>query len=227
MLREKKQILLVEDEIEAAEIIRDYLQQADFDVELCHTGNGVIEKTRESEPDLLLLDIMLPEVDGITICRQIRAFSEVPIMMLTARVDEVDRLIGYELGADDYICKPVNPREILARVKAVLRRLEHSHTPHEEVLSLDKANLMAVYKGRRLDLTQTEFRLLNLLSKKEGKIFSRKQIKEKIYDDADAASDRSIDTCVKKLRKKIGAIEVGESPIRSVYGAGYKYERVH
>lgn len=226
MLQEKKRILLVEDETDFAEIVRDYLQQADYVVELCHTGVGVVERVQIAQPQLILLDIMLPGVDGITICRKIRAFSEVPVIMLTARVDEIDRLIGYELGADDYICKPVNPREILARVKAVLRRLDKTTAADQAALALDESRLLAVYKGQRLDLTPTEFRLLKLLSSKEGLIFSRKQIKEKIYDDPNEASERSIDTCIKKLRKKIGAVDVGESPIRSIYGAGYKYEDI-
>lgn len=239
MPNKKNPILLIEDEIDVAEIVRDYLQQADYSVELIHTGAGVVERVRASNPRLILLDIMLPEVDGITICREIRAFSEVPIIMLTAKVDEIDRLQGYKLGADDYICKPVNPREILARVETVLRRFKHAPASDqispelkptleaklEPRLELNESRLLAIYQGARLDLTVTEFRLLKLLYTKEGQIFSRKQIKAKIYSDQKEASDRAIDTCVKKLRKKMSEAYSGVNPIHSIYGLGYKFER--
>lgn len=219
-------ILLVEDEVEVAEIIRDYLQQAGYAVELIHTGSGVVELIRTSPPQLVLLDIMLPEVNGITICKEIRSFSEVPVIMLTAKVDEIDRLLGYDLGVDDYICKPVNPREILARVKAVLRRSSHTPVVDQDLLKLDESRLLAVYQGKRLDLTTTEFRLLKMLFAKEGKIFSRKQIQTKIYSNENESSERAVDTCVKKLRSKMSKVATGDSPIHSIYGLGYKFERI-
>ena len=222
----KERVLLVEDEIDVAEIIRDYLQQSGYSVELVHTGAGVIDMVRASPPDLLLLDIMLPEVDGVTICKEIRSFSDLPIIMLTAKVDEIDRLLGYDLGADDYICKPVNPREILARVKAVIRRFNQVPSNDQTQLKLDESRLLAIYHGKRLNLTATEFRLLKLLYRKEGRILSRKQIKDKIYTDQNDASDRAVDTCVKKLRNKMGKEVSGDSPIHSVYGLGYKFERL-
>ena len=226
MSNKKAQILLVEDEIEVAEIVRDYLQGADYSVELVHTGAGVVDMVRDSPPELILLDIMLPEVDGATICKEIREFSEVPVVMLTAKVDEIDRLLGYDLGADDYICKPVNPREILARVQAVLRRFNQSPNNDSTLLELDDSKLLALYKGERLELTATEYRLLKLLYKKEGRIFSRKQIKDKIYLNQNDASDRAVDTCVKKLRNKMSKVASGDTPIHSVYGLGYKYENM-
>jgi len=218
------QILLVEDEIETAEIVADYLRPADYSVELSHTGANVVEMVRSSPPNLILLDIMLPEKDGITICKEIRGFSDVPIIMLTAKVDEIDRLLGYDIGADDYICKPVNPREILARVNTVLRRLEKNGATDKSLLGFDDSRLLATYQGKRLDLTLTEYKLLKLLHKGEGKIYSRQQIKKKIYDTPSDASDRAVDTCVKKLRNKINKVATGESPIRSIYGVGYSYE---
>ena len=170
MASEKHHILVVEDETEVAAIVGDYLKNAYYSLELVHTGGGVVDMVRKSPPDLILLDIMLPEVDGVEICRQIREFSQIPIIMLTAKVDEIDRLLGYDLGADDYICKPVNPREILARVTAVLRR--HNFVPinDKDLLVMDDASLLAVFKGKRLDLTATEYRMLKLLYSKEGKI---------------------------------------------------------
>lgn len=222
---EKKTILLVEDEIEVAEIIRDYLQQADYSVELMHTGAGVVDHIRATPPKLILLDIMLPEVDGVSICKEIRTFSDVPVIMLTAKVDETDRLQGYDLGADDYICKPVNPREILARVKTVLRRYQSVPRVDKSLLILEESELLAIYQGKRLNLTKTEFQVLKLLYRKEGKIFSRQRIKEKIYEDPDSASDRAVDTCIKKLRQKMSKEVNGDNPIRSIYGLGYKFER--
>lgn len=220
----KQKILLVEDEIETAEIIRDYLDQAHYSVQLFNTGVGVVEKVKNSEVDLILLDIMLPGVDGTTICREIRTFSDVPIIMLTARVDEVDRLIGYEIGADDYICKPVNPREILVRVKAVLRRGSGSSESNKPILKLNGSSQSAVYKGKTLNLTSTEIRLLTLLSENEGKIFTRTEILDLLSEKTLTSSERSVDTCVKKLRKKMETVAEGETPIRSVYGMGYKFE---
>ena len=221
----KKRILLVEDQIDVAEIIRDYLIGAGYAVDLIHTGKGVVDSVRTSPPQLMLLDLMLPEVDGITICEEIRAFSQVPIIMLTAKVDEIDRMLGYDLGADDYICKPVNPREVLVRVNAVLRRSEPSSPEDQILLEMDESRLLAKYRGVRLDLTKTEFRLLKLLSGKEGKIFSRQQIRQKIYDTTKESSDRAVDTCVKKLRNKMSKISEADNPVQSVYGVGYKYER--
>lgn len=225
MPHNKQRILLVEDEIETAEIIGDYLENTGYLVELMHTGARVVERVSKTSPDLVLLDIMLPEVDGITICKQIRASSDVPIILLTAKVDEVDRLLGYDLGADDYICKPVNPREILARVKAVLRRTTPSSDSDQEILTLDKSRQLAVYRGQRLKLTRMEFSLLRLLFDNEGKVFNRQQIKDKIYSDPGSTSDRAVDTCIKKLRHKMNLVTPEESPIHSIYGVGYKFER--
>lgn len=219
-------ILLVEDEVDVAEIIRDYLQQADYSVKLAHSGAGIVELVKKSPPQLLLLDIMLPEVDGVTICREIRSFSKIPIIMLTAKVSEIDRLLGYELGADDYICKPVNPREILARVKTILRLYRHVPTSDYQLLELDEAQLLATYHGSKLKLTKTEFRLLKLLYENKGKVLSRKNIREKIYSEQSEASDRAIDTCVKKLRKKMTEVTDEDNPLHSIYGLGYKYESI-
>lgn len=224
MSGEVKHILFVEDEVKAADIITRYLLKAGYSVDTTHTGEGVIESVRESEPDLILLDIMLPEVDGITICREIRSFSDVPIILLTARVDELDRILGFDTGADDYICKPVNPREILARVKAALRRSGPSLPKSRTILEFDDSRLLATYKGQRLDLTLKEFQLLKMLHSGDGKIFTREQIRKKIYGTSRGNNSRTVDAAIKKLRDKISSVVEGESPIRSVYGAGYSFE---
>ena len=221
----KNRILLVEDEIPVATIIKDYLQQAEFSVEVMHSGAGVIEAVRISPPHLILLDIMLPQVDGITLCREIRNFSDVPVIMLTAKIMENDRLLGYDLGADDYICKPVKPREILARVKAVLNRYDSIPTTTDDFLVMREDQLLALYQGKRLELTQAEFRLLNCLYQNEGTILSRKEIKKRAFRNQNETSDRVVDTLIKVIRNKINQLGGGENPIRSVYGVGYKFER--
>ena len=220
-------ILLVEDQVELAELLRDYLLNEDYEVEVRHTGHRIIEQVRNAEPDMLLLDLMLPGTDGMTICRSIRRFSDVPIIMVTARTEEIDRLLGLEIGADDYICKPVRPREVVARVKAVLRRTlrQPDELASEKSLTIDEARYLAFYDGQPLDLTPLEFRLLQRLAHAPGRVYSRDQLLQTIHDDERIVSDRAIDTHIKNLRKKLAALVPGEdNPIRSIYGVGYKLE---
>jgi two-component system response regulator BaeR len=167
---------------------------------------------------------MLPGKDGMDICKEIRSFSNVPIIMVTARIEEIDRLLGLELGADDYICKPFSPREVVARVKAVLRRSGGQTTLRTKGLLLEEASLQASWNGRKLDLTSVEFKLLQHLAAHPGRIFSREQLMDRIYADRRIVSDRTIDSHIKKLRKKIETASPGEDLIRSVYGVGYKFE---
>lgn len=223
---ETVRILLVEDQVELAELLRDYLLQEDFDVEMRHTGDGVVDAIRAREPHMLLLDLMLPGVDGLTICRDVRTFSDVPIIMITARVEEIDRLLGLEIGADDYICKPVRPREVVARVKAVLRRtLRNATAPQDKTLSLDSERYRARLNGQELDLTPLEFRLLQHLACTPGRVYSRDQLLRAAHDDSRAVGDRAIDTHIKNLRRKMSAhLPEGANPIHSVYGVGYKLE---
>lgn len=220
-------ILIVEDEVELAEIFRDYLYAGEYDVSMIHTGEGVVELVKSSPPDLILLDLMLPEVDGLTICKQVREFSNVPIIMITAKVDEIDRLLGLDIGADDYICKPAKPREVVARIRAVLRRtLQPTATTEvsQSPLEIDLNAFKATYDGVEIDLTRVEFRLLDLLNSNPGTIFSRNQIMKEIYNDGRVVNDRSIDSHIKNLRQKLSVISKLENPIRSVYGVGYKLE---
>ncbi len=219
-----RKILVVEDEPKLASLLRDYLEQAGFDPHCLGDGREVVSWVRENAPDLVLLDLMLPGRDGMEICREIRSFSGVPIVMVTARVEEIDRLLGLELGADDYICKPFSPREVVARVKAVLRRAGGQPAPAVHGLSLDKDRFRATLHGRELGLTAVEFQLLRILAENPGRIFSRSRLMDGIYPDRRAVSDRTIDSHVKKLRRKIAAAAPGEEWIRSLYGAGYKLE---
>jgi len=217
-------ILIVEDEPKLAALLRDYLQQAGFEASLLDNGLEVAPRVREQAPDLILLDLMLPGKDGLEVCKEIRSFSAVPIVMVTARVEEIDRLLGLELGADDYICKPFSPREVVARVKAVLRRAGAAAI-QAEGLVLDESRYLATLHGHDLDLTAVEFKLLHFLTLNPGRIYSRTQLMDRIYPDQRTVGDRTIDSHIKKLRKKLAAVAPNEELIHSVYGVGYKFER--
>jgi two-component system response regulator BaeR len=176
------------------------------------------------KPDLVLLDLMLPGMDGIEVCKLLRRRSNVPIIMVTARVDEIDRLLGLELGADDYICKPFSPREVVARVKAVLRRSELvSDGILHQGLEIDDSKFTARLNGKDLCLTSVEFALLKTLSAISGRVFSRDQLMNAMYSDYRVVSDRAVDTHVKNLRKKLASASGGEDMIKSVYGLGYRF----
>jgi len=217
-------ILIVEDEPKLASLLRDYLLQAGFSVEILADGLAVVPWVREHTPQLILLDLMLPSRDGMEICKEVRSFSTVPVVMVTARVEEIDRLLGLELGADDYICKPFSPREVVARVKAVLRRAGPGCTVRNQGLQLDESRYQALLHGRDLELTAVEFKLLSFLAANPGRIYSRNQLMDRIYADQRTVSDRTIDSHIKKLRKKIADAAPEEELIHSVYGVGYKFE---
>jgi two-component system, OmpR family, response regulator BaeR len=219
-----EKILIVEDEAKLASLLSDYLKEAGFSSILLDDGARAVEGIREQKPDLVLLDIMLPGKDGMAICRDVRTFSRVPIIMVTARVEEIDRLLGLELGADDYICKPFSPREVVARVKAVLRRTRDGRTVQLQELVLDADRYKALLRGKDLELTAVEFKLLQLLVNTPGRIYGRQQIMEKIYPDDRFVSDRTIDSHIKKLRKKMELAAPDACLIHSVYGVGYKFE---
>lgn len=218
-------ILIVEDERKLAELLSDYLRQAGFEPFFLTDGREVAPWVREERPDALLLDLMLPGRDGMEVCREVRAFSDVPILMVTARIEEIDRLLGLELGADDYICKPFSPREVVARVRAVLRRTGERSTARGAGLLLDESRNQAVLDGKDLDLTAVEFKLLQFLAAHPGRIYSREQLMDRIYPDRRVVSDRTIDSHIKKLRRKIAEADPEAELIHSVYGLGYKFDR--
>jgi two-component system response regulator BaeR len=220
----KEKILIVEDEPKLAALLADYLKASGFEVYTLSDGRAVESWVRENKPNLIILDIMLPGRDGMDICKDIRIFSRVPIIMVTARVEEIDRLLGLELGADDYICKPFSPREVVARVKAVLRRTRDGQTVQAQGLLLDESTYRATLHGRDLELTAVEFKLLKLLVEHPSRIFSRQQIMEKIYHEERFVNDRTIDSHIKKLRRKIENIDSQTTLILSVYSVGYKFE---
>lgn len=227
-MSENNIILIVEDARELAGLLSDYLVQAGYQTHQIYDGDEVVSWVQENRPLLILLDLMLPGENGVDICRSIREFSDLPIIMITAKIEEQDRLTGLEVGADDYICKPFSPREVVARVKAVLRRAIHGFDREQlegEFLKLDQDKLQATLKGHPLSLTVVEFYLLQLLAEQPGRVFSRGQLIEKIYPDQRVVSDRTIDSHVKKLRKKMSEVYRGEL-VHSVYSAGYKFEIV-
>ena len=222
-----KHVLVVEDEPKIAALLRDYLKVSAFRVTVRETGEGTIDWIREHQPDAVVLDLMLPGVDGLTICRTLRALpdkrlADVPILMLTARVEEIDRLLGLELGADDYICKPFSPREVVARVKAVLRRVAGGANLPPPPIELDEERFEARVRGQALALTPVEFRLLRKLAAQPGRVYTRQQLMDALYSDHRVVSDRTVDSHVKNLRRKLG--EVGIDPIASIYGLGYRFE---
>jgi two-component system response regulator BaeR len=221
-----KRILIIEDEPRLAQLEADYLQAAGFAATILSDGLQVVPWLRQNPACLVLLDLMLPGRDGLELCREIRSFSTVPIIMVTARIEEIDRLLGLELGADDYICKPFSPREMVARVKAVLRRLQPSPSaaPGEHSLALDPGRFSVRAGGRETELTAVEFELLQALYRQPGRIFSRQQLMDLIYPDQRIVSDRTIDSHIKKLRKKLADLLPEKEVIHSVYGAGYRYE---
>jgi two-component system response regulator BaeR len=222
----ESRILIVEDEPRLASLLSDYLQSSDYKTECINDGLKVVPSLIENMPALILLDVMLPGKDGMEICREIRSFSNVPIIMVTARVEEIDRLVGLEIGADDYICKPFSPREVVARVKAVLRRRRDEGIQSLD-LELDESRNKVILKGKELHLTVVEFQLLKILSGDPGRIYSRGQLIDKIYHDHRVVSDRTIDSHIKKLRRKIADELPEQEFIHSVYGIGYKYEQTN
>jgi len=219
-------ILVVEDEWKITELLRDYLKKADYGVSSLEQGDQVVSYVKQNQPDLILLDIMLPGMDGMEVCREIRKFSNVPIIMITARVEEVDRLIGLELGADDYICKPFSPREVVARVKAVLRRVHTEPAEDKMVVGpvmMDQKTHQVAINGSGLELTPSEFGLMRVLMTHPNRVFSRNELLNQVQGSDFEGYDRNIDTHIKNLRKKIAQKLPGREVISTVYGIGYKF----
>ena len=217
-------VLIVEDEVKIAQLMADYLNQSAYDTQLIHRGDEVEGWLKMNSCDLILLDLMLPGKDGLEICKSIRKFSDIPIIMVTAKVEEIDRLIGLEVGADDYVCKPFSPREVVARVKAVMRRFSSAGESIDAGISLDENTFKVSFESQQCELTKVEFNLFQTLYGRAGHIFSRDQLMTTIYDDRHVVSDRTIDSHIKKIRKKLSSIGIDENSIQSVYGAGYKFD---
>lgn len=220
-------ILVVEDEEKIATLLRDYLERSGYRASLLDRGDGAITFIRNNPVDLILLDIMLPGMDGMGVCREIRKFSPVPIIMITARVEEIDRLLGLELGADDYVCKPFSPREVVARVRAVLRRahpMMESQTIKAGGIVLHEETRDVSINGYDLKLTPIEFGLLRILLAYPGRVFSRSEMVSRIQGYDYEGYDRTVDTHIKNLRRKIAVFMPEQEIICSVYGVGYKLQ---
>jgi two-component system response regulator BaeR len=223
----QKSVLIVEDEAKLASLLSEYLALADYATHIIADGLQVVPWLRTNTADLIVLDLMLPNRDGIELCRDIRQFSNVPIIMTTARIEEIDRLLGLALGADDYICKPYSPREVVARIKAVLRRTspEQQTAPASpNLLTLDPRSYRVSVGTQSISLSTIEFMLLNTLHHEPLRLFSRNQLMDNIYTDQRVVSDRTVDSHIKKLRKKLVLLLPDYELIHAMYGAGYCYE---
>nr|CAA6820569.1 MAG: Two-component system, OmpR family, response regulator BaeR [uncultured Thiotrichaceae bacterium] len=219
-------ILVVEDEPKLAEVLLEYLQQSGFATHWIARGDEVMDWVKAESPDLVILDLMLPGKDGIEIFRELRQFAPIPVIMATAKVDEIDRLIGLELGADDYVCKPYGPRELVARVKNILRRalMSPQEIKAQSGVETDPERMEAKLDGEVLNLTPVEFRLLHHLSGNPGKVYTRAQLLNFVYDDHRVVTDRAIDSHVKNLRRKMEESQPECNAIQSIYGMGYKFD---
>ena len=220
-----RRILVVEDDARIAQLLLDYLRNDGHQAQALADGQQALSEIRQAPPDLLILDLMLPGLDGVSLCRAVRCFSDLPILMVTARVDEVDRLLGLDTGADDYVCKPFSPREVMARVKALLRRAEGRVATMQRPWTVDDQGLRIAWRDRWLSLTPLEFRMLRLLLSRPGRVFSRAQLLDSVHSDIRDVSDRAIDTQVKNLRRKVQAVDPGADCIASVYGVGYRFDQ--
>ncbi|QDE30910.1 MULTISPECIES: response regulator [Shewanella] len=223
-------ILVVEDEPKIAQILVDFLTLEGFNTLVQHDGRDVIETIKSQQIDFMILDLMLPYKDGLTICRELRQFSMLPVLMLTARVDEIDRLMGLELGADDYVCKPFSAREVVARVKTILRRVENTHGNQSEQsisykhLQINIERFKCHVDQQDVELTPVEFRLLHTLMKRPGVVHSRDSLMQVCYVDDRIVSSRTIDSHVKNLRHKLAQASKQKELLHSIYGVGYKVE---
>lgn len=217
-------ILIVEDEQNLAKLLQDYLTKENMHTTIIEDGNAVTAFVKNTKPDVILLDIMLPNKDGMTICKEVRQLSDIPIIMTTARIDEIDRIIGLEIGADDYVCKPYSPREVVARVKVQLRRIHNNTTPITNDIKLNDDFLTVSLGETNIELTFVEYNLLKKLHNNNGRIYNRDQLMDSIYDDGRVVSDRTIDSHIKKIRKKLKTLNPDKEYIHSIYGCGYKFE---
>jgi len=219
-------ILVVDDEPRIVELARDYLEHAGYRVITANDGRGALDAARRERPDLVVLDLGLPGLDGLDVTRELRRDGSIPIVMVTARDDELDKLLGLELGADDYLTKPFSPRELVARVKAVLRRTDRPAEPSDVIrvgeLQLDVPRMRTEVAGRSVDLTPTEFTLLATLARQPGRIFTRSQLLDALHGVAFESYERAIDSHIKNLRRKLEPDPRRPRFVLTVYGVGYR-----
>jgi len=221
-----KTILVVEDEPAIARLARDYLVQAGFRVQIAGDGEAALQTARVAQPDLIVLDLGLPGRDGLDVMRQLRHTSDLPVIVVTARGEETDRIVGLELGADDYMVKPFSPKELVARVRAVFRRTEARDDPAEMIrvadIEIDVPRMRVAVAGRPVELTATEFQLLTALAREPGRVYTRGQLLDTVHGVAFEAYERAIDAHIKNLRRKIEPVPGAPRYIQTVYGVGYR-----
>lgn len=226
-----KKILVVDDEIKILDLVKLYLEKNGFEAVVAVDGQEALDAFRRASPALVILDLNLPRIDGIDVCRAIRRESQIPIIMLTARAEDSDKLIGLELGADDYVTKPFSPRELVARVRAVLRRAGNAQVSNEVVvagdLEIDATRFEARKRGNLLDLTPTEFKLLQALAETPGRVYTRLQLLDRVQGDAFEGYERTIDAHIKNLRQKIEDNPQQPRHVVTVFGVGYKFQDNH
>ncbi|MDH3922169.1 MAG: response regulator transcription factor, partial [Desulfobulbaceae bacterium] len=221
-------VLIVEDDRNTAALIKTYLEKEGFQTAVVHDGEEALNMIKTSNPGFVILDIMLPKIDGWEVCRRLRSFSDVPVLMLTAREEEIDRVLGLSLGADDYVVKPFSPRELLERVKAILRRARPVQSPKVKLLCkgglvLDPEKLKVTLHGRIISLTSHEYKLLYALMRSPGRVFSRSELLDHFYQHGEVVVDRVIDVHIGKLRQKIEMDPARPQYIQTVRGFGYRF----
>lgn len=223
----KRRVLVVDDDYNIAELIRLYLEKEMYEVRTVHSGKSALKEFHSWTPDLVVLDIMLPEIDGYEVCRQIRKVSGIPVIMLTARGETFDKVLGLELGADDYLVKPFEPKELTARVKAVLRRTTNAELSAEEMvypnLVINKSDYSITYQGKKVEIPPKELELFYFLASHPNQVFTRDQLLERVWGYDFMGDTRTVDVHVKRLREKFGS-EEDRWEIRTVWGVGYKFE---
>jgi two-component system response regulator BaeR len=217
-------VLVVEDDRKISELLLNYLRANGYEAVPVYDGREAVQHISLRTPDAVILDWMLPGMDGISVCRAVRVFSDVPILMLTARVDELDRLLGLDTGADDYVCKPFAPSEVIARVRALLRRAGGRVKTSPRPWVVEDASFRISWLGQWLPLTRIEFMMFRTLLARPGRVFSRDQLLASVHGSQRDTSDRAIDSHIKNLRKKVQAVEPGRECVASVYGVGYRFD---
>jgi DNA-binding response OmpR family regulator len=224
----KNRILVVDDDPNISRLVKMYLEKEGFEVETAYRGDEALKAFRESAPNLVLLDVMLPGMDGWQVCREVRKLSNIPVIMLTAKDETFDKVLGLELGADDYIVKPFEPKELVARIKAVIRRYQGAETPDKEMifpgLSINISAYAVTYRGRSLDMPPKELELLYFLASHAGQVFTREQLLEKVWGYEYFGDSRTVDVHVKRIREKLTDSEDLGWAIKTVWGVGYKFE---
>lgn len=224
----KNRILVVDDDPNISRLVKMYLEKEGFEVETAYRGDEALKAFRESAPNLVLLDVMLPGMDGWQVCREVRKLSNIPVIMLTAKDETFDKVLGLELGADDYIVKPFEPKELVARIKAVIRRYQGAETPEKEMifpgLSINISAYAVTYRGKSLDMPPRELELLYFLASHAGQVFTREQLLEKVWGYEYFGDSRTVDVHVKRIREKLTDSEELGWAIKTVWGVGYKFE---